>query len=282
MKEHAKICDACTHYQKQNKEIDRILAKHVHEEANHLPENKQLRENVLHAPVKMIEPGNRIIALSGQLLLNVKMGKPTDDLEKSLAALSLNKLNSELNTDDAKKTFWINIYNAFFQVLASRNKKTRPRIFKEKLIAIVGKKFSLDEIEHGILRKYRWKYSLGYFANPFTSKLIKQLSVSKIDFRIHFVLNCGAASCPPIASYKLDTLNQQLDMATLSFLTSETIMDADRKNATVTRLMQWFKADFGGTAGIKKIIGKYLNIDVGDYKISYSKYDWEAYLNNFS
>lgn len=229
-----------------------------------------------------MEPDNGIIALSGQLLLGVKMGDTTDDLEQALARLSLITLNSELDTDDAKKTFWINIYNAFFQVLASRDKKTKPDIFREKLIAVAAKKFSLDDIEHGILRRYRWKYSLGYFPQPFPSKLIKQLAVSKIDFRIHFALNCGAVSCPPISFYKLDTLNQQLDMATTSFLTSETVIDDHKKTVTISRLMQWFKAEFWGTKGIKRILSKYLKIDIGHYNINYNKYNWADRLNNFS
>ena len=229
-----------------------------------------------------MEPDNGIIALSGQFLLGVKMGDTTDDLEQALARLSLITLNSELDTDDAKKTFWINIYNAFFQVLASRDKKTKPDIFREKLIAVAAKKFSLDDIEHGILRRYRWKYSLGYFPQPFPSKLIKQLAVSKIDFRIHFALNCGAVSCPPISFYKLDTLNQQLDMATTSFLTSETVIDDHKKTVTISRLMQWFKAEFWGTKGIKRILSKYLKIDIGHYNINYNKYNWADRLNNFS
>ena len=229
-----------------------------------------------------MEPDNGIIALSGQLLLSVKMGDTTDDLEQALATLSLSTLNAELNTDDAKKTFWINIYNAFFQVLTSRDKKTKPGIFSEKLIDVAAKKFSLDDIEHGILRRYRWKYSLGYFPQPFPSKLVKQLAVSKIDFRIHFALNCGAVSCPPISFYKLDTLNQQLDMATTSFLTSETVIDDHTKTVTISRLMQWFKADFRGTKGINGILSKYLKIDIGHYNINYNKYNWADRLNNFS
>ncbi|MBC7510955.1 MAG: DUF547 domain-containing protein, partial [Ferruginibacter sp.] len=54
---------------------------------------------------------------------------------------------------------------------------------------------------HGILRRHGWKYRPRYFTNPFTSKLIKQLAVFKIDFSIHFALNCGAANCPAIKFY---------------------------------------------------------------------------------
>ena len=49
LKVHTKMCDTCTNYQKQSKEIDVILEKHVHdEEAMPLLENKQLKESILY------------------------------------------------------------------------------------------------------------------------------------------------------------------------------------------------------------------------------------------
>ncbi len=113
-----------------------------------------------------------------------------------------------LYNDDAIKTFWINIYNAWFQILATREKKKSPEIFTGKLITIADTKFSLDDIEHGILRRYRWKLSRGYLPELFPGRLIKQLAVAKIDYRIHFALNCGAKSCPPIAFYTYFNINK--------------------------------------------------------------------------
>lgn len=39
-----------------------------------------------------------------------------------------------------------------------RNLK-KPEIFTTKIFLIAGVKFRLDDMEHGILRKYRWKYN---------------------------------------------------------------------------------------------------------------------------
>ncbi|MBI5857582.1 MAG: DUF547 domain-containing protein [Sphingobacteriales bacterium] len=222
-----------------------------------------------------------IIAISEQLLLNVKTGAATDSLEYSLLRLDVKDLTETLTTDNARKTFWINIYNAYFQILSAREKKTRPAIFRNKLVDIAGNKFSLDDIEHGILRKYRWKYSLGYLPQLFPSKLIKQLAVSSLDFRIHFALNCGAKSCPPIAFYKLDPIDKQLDLAALSFLQTETLIDEEKKIVTVTKLMQWFKGDFGGNDGTKNILSRYLKKNFSNYTIRFSHYSWESQLNNF-
>lgn len=103
---------------------------------------------------------------------------------------------------------------SFFQYVI----KKRPVIFKDKSIHFADAHFSLDEVEHGILRKYRWKYSFGYLPQFLPAMRIKQLAVEAIDFRIHFALNCGAKSCPPIAFYRYDKINDQLDLATQSFL----------------------------------------------------------------
>ncbi|MFN8243723.1 MAG: DUF547 domain-containing protein [Ferruginibacter sp.] len=225
---------------------------------------------------------NTPVTLSEQLLLNVKMGKPTHSLEILLAKFEISNLTTCLEDDKSKKAFWINTYNAFFQILSEREKKIKPDIFREKLISVAGKLFSLDDIEHGILRKYRWKYSLGYLPQLFPSPLIKQLAVSVIDFRIHFALNCGAKSCPPIAFYKAANIDEQLDLATKSFLESETFINETSMTVTVSRLMLWFKGDFGGKKGIRQILANCFNMNFKLYSIGYRNYDWSAELNKFA
>ena len=50
LKVHTKMCDTCTNYQKQSKEIDVILEKYVHDEKDMpLLENKQLKESILYS-----------------------------------------------------------------------------------------------------------------------------------------------------------------------------------------------------------------------------------------
>jgi hypothetical protein len=232
--------------------------------------------------VNILESGETILTLSEQLLYNVKMGTDTLPIERALELTDNSTLIKELLTDNSKKAFWINIYNAFFQILSIREKQVKPAVFKTKTINIAGTKFSLDEIEHGILRKYRWKYSLGYLPQIFPSKKIKQLAVASIDYRIHFALNCGAKSCPPIAFYNADRIDKQLDLATQSFLESETSIDEEKKVVSVSKLMLWFKADFGDNKGIHEMLKKYLKKDLQFYAIRYSNYDWDQSLQNFA
>ena len=223
----------------------------------------------------------KLIDLSGSLLLAVKSNESPDQVIHSLQAFSSTTLISGLPNDAARKTFWINIYNACFQRLAKRGLKN-PAIFKAEAIRFADVAFTLDEIEHGILRKYRWKYSLGYWPQFWPSKAIKQLAVDTIDFRIHFALNCGAKSCPPIGFYKYANINKQLDLATRSFLETETVVDDEKKIVRVTKIMQWFKGDFGGRKGIKQIYSAYTSKNISEYTIEYQDYDWTAVLNNYS
>ncbi len=226
-------------------------------------------------------PNAELLQLSESLLYNTKIGAATFEIEFELENIELQQLISELTNDEAKKTFWINMYNSWYQILSARDNLKNPDIFSERKIPIAGVLFSLDEIEHGILRKYRWKYSLGYLPNIFTKKLIKRLAVLKMDYRIHFALNCGAKSCPPIAFYSYNKIDSQLDVATKSFMTSETIIDDFKKEINVTKIMYWFSGDFGGKNGIRAIVKKVIGKDVNGYRIKFKPYNWEDSLHNF-
>lgn len=199
-----------------------------------------------------------------------------------LEAITYDELQASLDTDEQKKAFWVNIYNAFFQLLRTEWHLTPPEVFRKRVIRIAGRAFSLDDIEHGILRRYRLKWGLGYLSNPFVREILKNLAVKKMDFRIHFALNCGARSCPPIAFYTSDKINQQLDLATQSFLEAETSVFSEKKEIHITRLFQWYIGDFGGRAGIRRLLEDKLQLKTKGFRLVYKNYDWTEALENFS
>jgi hypothetical protein len=223
-----------------------------------------------------------ITELSGRLLLKVKNEESVHEEQKELASYSLDNLQQELSSENALKTFWINIYNAYYQILAMNHNKSQGSIYNRIDIKIAGESFSLDDIEHGILRRYRWKWSKGYLPQIFTPAIIRKLAVHKIDYRIHFALNCGAVSCPPIAFYDTERIDQQLEMATVSFLEGETDIVTDLKTVTTSALLSWFSGDFGGKKGALEKIGRALDQDLSGYKLRFKKYNWEKQLANFS
>jgi|688.fasta_scaffold516419_2 hypothetical protein len=225
-------------------------------------------------------PDLQLLKLSEDFLYEVKTGKQTN-AEQKLSTLTTDSLLQGLTNDASKKVFWLNIYNGWFQLLAGRDQWKVPDIFTKKVIRFKDRNFSLDEIEHGILRKYRWKYSLGYLPHFFIPGVIKQLAVRELDYRIHFALNCGAKSCPAIAFYTLDQLNQQLDLATENFMAGETTLDNNRKIITTSKILDWYSGDFGGSKGIKIMLGNLFLQNLTDYKLTFKTYDWTANLGNY-
>lgn len=219
--------------------------------------------------------------LAADLLLAVKRQNKTDEQVLGLAELEPKQLEQALTTDTAKKAFWINLYNAFFQILRQELNLEKPTVYRKKVIQVAGFLLSLDDIEHTILRKYRWKWTLGYLPKPFMQPTLRRWAVQRVDFRIHFALNCGAISCPPIAFYDPQRLEQQLELATSSFLENETTVKPEQNEIHITRLFQWYQGDFGGKRGIRRILAQYLDIPTRGWKLVYQPYDWTEALHNF-
>ena len=214
-----------------------------------------------------------------------KTGEQTTSFITSLKDLSMDELTATITNDNEKKAFWINLYNAYTNTALKNNPdqySNRGKFFGNEFIEIAGKKFSLDGIEHGILRRSKIKWSLGYFNKLFPNKIEKRLRVDKLDYRLHFALNCGAKSCPPIAFYKSETIDQQLDLATKAYLTGEAEYDAATNIVKLPTLMSWFRRDFGGKKKMIELLKQLSIIPVDkNPKVKFKSYDWTLYLENY-
>jgi len=123
---------------------------------------------------------------------------------------------------------------------------------------------------------------MGYFKKLFPGKIEKQLRVDRLDYRLHFALNCGAKSCPPIAFYKPENINQQLDLATKAYLRGEAEYNEATNTVKLPTLMSWFRRDFGGKKKMIQLL-RQLSIVPADKnpKIKFKDYDWTLYLQNY-
>jgi hypothetical protein len=226
-----------------------------------------------------------IIDISQQLLLAAKTKEPTDSLIGVVKLITPTQLQSQLINDDYKKVFWINLYNAFTQLVLSKNPdkyKSRNSFFGDKVIEIAGQRLSLDQIEHGLLRRSKVKWSLGHINKFFPSSFEKENRVSKVDYRIHFALNCGAKSCPPIAFYQPGQISKQLDLATKAYLNGDAEYDEAKNELSLPAIMGWFRGDFGGKKNMVALVKK-LEIVPADKNpsVTFSKYDWNLFLENY-
>lgn len=223
--------------------------------------------------------------VSQDLLQNIidkkSFEKEVEILEKS----TLNALTTQLKTDVEKIAFWVNIYNSFIQISLTENPEeynNRGAFFGKKRVKIAGENLSFDDIEHGILRKSRIKISLGYLKKWFPAKWEAKLRINgKIDWRIHFALNCGAKSCPPVAVYSPEKLNKQFNFMTTEYLKEKTTYNKETKTATSVSLFSWFRGDFGGLSGAKKILETYKITSEKPKNLDFGTYDWTILLGNF-
>ncbi len=228
--------------------------------------------------------------LSVQLIENLRNGKPTEIIQEKLANVSEQELKNDLDTEGKRKAFWLNVYNAYVQVILTEN----PELFKDRdtlfgynffsspQISIAGKDISFDDIEHGIIRRSKVKISGGYASNPFPGSYEKKFRWDEVDPRIHFALNCGAAACPYIAAYEPDRVNEQLDITTKQYLEKTTDYYKEENRVVVNRLMSWFRADFGGKDGAVKMLKEYGIIPQdANPSVDFKEYDWTLELGNY-
>jgi hypothetical protein len=235
-----------------------------------------------------------LISMSREFLISMKNNREEQNFKNYLKDIKFENLVSELNEDNKKKTFWINIYNSFIlqKLKNETNSRTlylKSEFFEKKDIQISNYLLSFDDIEHKFLRRSQIKYLRGYlsFYNFFAPEWEKQLRLEKTDYRIHFALNCGARSCPPILDYESDKLEEQLEMAKKSFLYSDSVFLNNSELSQpsilkVSKIFFWYKGDFGGSKGILKIHREcgIIPSDVKDKEIiiTFKKYDWEIQI----
>lgn len=207
---------------------------------------------------------NYWIDFSQAFLSAAKTGENTADYITKAEELNPESLLKALSTDHERKAFWINLYNAFNlhllqgQSLDEFSLMDKWRHFRTKKLFIGHVGLPLDQMEHGILRKGKAWWGLGYWPQLRPGKFVKQAMISHLDPRIHFTLNCGSASCPPIRYYEPNALEEQLDIATEAYLMDTVTIDRANNMVYVPTLLAGYRGDFGGKTGIKFFLEKYL------------------------
>ena len=225
------------------------------------------------------------VELSARLLDALRAGPKEERAAGDLAAQLHGVHPIEIEGDDARIAFWLNLYNALLLnrllVRPVTGKMTmHPRVFSSSVYVIGGATYSLNQIEHGVLRRNsRAPYTGRRTFRSNDPRL--RVAPSRIDPRIHFALNCGARSCPPIRTYAADRLGADLEAAATAYLTVETEIGPDA--ITLPRLMRLYRGDFGSTADQIRFAADRLpalrDLDSGDPRLlepRYGRFDWSA------
>ncbi len=158
--------------------------------------------------------------------------------------------------------FWVNTYNALvadgITALGLRHSVWEvPDFFQRIGCRVGGLTFTADEIEHGVLRGNR--PSPLSAAVPFAEGDARRAwAIVPPAPRIHFALNCGARSCPPVRPYDAGQLDGQLDAATRAFVSAEVTLQENV--LALPEIFKWFRPDFDDhPGGLDGFLAAYLD-----------------------
>jgi len=203
-------------------------------------------------------------------LVDYRAVKADPAYAQALGALALAGPDS-LTSAAERFAFWVNAYNlaAIKAVLDQYPTKSikdggslLSPIWKKKVVTVARTVYSLDDIEHGVLRKA--------FREP----------------RVHFAIACASLSCPDLRAEPFDAarLDVQLDQQAAAFLLNATKglkPGADGRTARVSSIFKWFAGDFSASGGVAAFIRARSSPDVAarlgaltDAGLSYLDYDW--------
>jgi GH15 family glucan-1,4-alpha-glucosidase len=211
-------------------------------------------------------------------------------LSRNLHSMDLSLLKGR----ESQIAFWINLYNVMVIhgviELGVKDSVKEVRNFFTRVKYRIGEMvFSLEDIEHGILRgNKRPPHSL--FPRFKWNDRRSAFSISPMDPRIHFALVCASSSCPPIEVYTEEDLDEELSIAGKTFLNGGGVLiDRTAGRVSLSRIFKWYGGDFGqtGTDILRYITPyiydeedkRYLEERVDQLKISYQDYDWR--LNKY-
>jgi len=192
--------------------------------------------------------------------------KDRAELDVYLKILSDNAPQTDWSENE-QKAYWINAYNAFTVSLILQHYPVKsikdigaaiqiPFVntpWDIKFINIGGKKYDLNNIEHGILRK---KFN---------------------DPRIHFALVCASISCPRLRNeaYTAAKLDMQLEDAGKGFLNDRSKNNINTDKVQLSKYFSWYKGDFTKNGSLADFINKYSQTKINaNTRINYLDYNW--------
>ena len=178
----------------------------------------------------------------------------------------LSAMDIEALPRDAEMATWFNLYNAKTIELILENYPTKSirkisNPWKRDRLVVNGKKMSLDDIEHGTVRK---KYD---------------------EPRVHYAFNCASIGCPNIKSsaWEASSLEADLVQASRDFIGSERGVSIQGNKIIASSIFKWYKKDFGGNeAGILAHLRQYATGSKKaalDAASDINKYDYDWDLN---
>lgn len=138
-------------------------------------------------------------------------------------------------TRSAAYAYWANLYNALTVKLVLEAypvdsiREVRGGFFntgpwRDDVATVEGRRLSLDDIEHGVMRPV--------FRDP----------------RVHYAVNCASIGCPNLDARAFDAagLDAALDRLAADFVNHPRGAQVESGRLIVSSIYEWFEDDFGG------------------------------------
>lgn len=239
-------------------------------------------------------------ATDNQGLLNYKNAHKNENWSLfEEAVCELQGVNMGLMKRDMRLAFGINLYNlmikyAFMKVGIGSSNAARGAFFSGVKIDIGGDILSFNDLEHGILRGNK-KPAFGLKNQLSNSDPRARLALPEPDCRIHFALNCGAKSCPPVKNFSTAAIEEELRIVAQAFCEQEDNVRIDENNNAIhlTKILSWFGVDFAPSN--KELPAKVATFLRGENKaklekmissgkpvaVNFNTYDWGTNASEF-
>lgn len=183
--------------------------------------------------------------------------------------------------------FWINAYNATVVLAARACAPGEPvtsiaGLFDRQRLTVCGHGYSLDDIEHGLLRGNAPKY--GRWHGPFGRDDPRLVFTPRLyDERVHFALFSACRSSHALHVFGAQTVADELEAAVRDCIRRDVRVAEDGTWIEVPRLFKWYPADFGGEPGVMDFVLARIDNEAvvdrvdarrGDVKLLYKAFDW--------
>ena len=193
----------------------------------------------------------------------------------------------------SQMAFWINVFNAAVLRDASELRRTASvreveAFFERSRLTIGAHGYSLDDIQHGLLRGNVAKQ--GRSRPPMASGDPRLEYVPILfDERAHFALHSACRSSPPLRVFDGGKLDRELEAATADYVRHNVQVQSDGAVIVLPRLFRWFAADFGGDSSIIEFVVARIDdeaaVDMidrrrGRVRLKYTDYDWALNAKN--
>ena len=186
----------------------------------------------------------------------------------------------------AQTAFWLNVFNAIVvrdaaELAQARGPREVERFFETPRASIGGLAYSLDDIEHGLLRGNAPKF--GGMRPPLRQEDPRRAYTPlAYDERMHFGLYCACRSSPPLRAFGGGMLDEQLEQATEGYLRREVRIEQQGALVILPRQFYWYAADFGDVRDTLEFALSRLDEDQADMvdrrrgkvKVRYADFDW--------